>query len=152
MHFSHGDENVIVLINKLNKTINECMVWNISIIIWRDRRGRMLIGFTTTYAIRANHHKRCGFEFRSWQGVLDTILCDKVCQWFVAGRGFSSGIPVSSTHKTDRPKKKKKTFPPQLKMEKSYLEFRSMIATFLQICILFMYKVMHMNLKKELKR
>ena len=24
MHFSHGDENVIVLINKLNKMVNEC--------------------------------------------------------------------------------------------------------------------------------
>jgi hypothetical protein len=31
-------------------------------------------------------------------GVLDTTLCDKVCQWLVAGRWFS---PVSSTNKTD---------------------------------------------------
>ena len=36
------------------------------------------------------------------QGVLDTILCDKVCQWLAAGRWFSLGIPVSSTNKTDR--------------------------------------------------
>ena len=28
-------------------------------------------------------------------GVLDTTLCDKVCQW------FSPGTPVSSTNKTD---------------------------------------------------
>ena len=21
----------------------------------------------------------CGFESRSWQGVLDTLLCDKIC-------------------------------------------------------------------------
>jgi len=30
------------------------------------------------------------------RGVLDTTLCDKVCQW------FSPGTPVSSTNKTDR--------------------------------------------------
>ena len=29
-----------------------------------------------------------------WQGVPDTTLCDKVCQWLVSGRWFS---PVSST-------------------------------------------------------
>jgi len=23
----------------------------------------------------------CKFEPRSWRGVLDTTLCDKVCQW-----------------------------------------------------------------------
>jgi hypothetical protein len=30
------------------------------------------------------------------QGVLNTTLCDKVCQWLVAGRWFSPGTPVSS--------------------------------------------------------
>jgi hypothetical protein len=44
----------------------------------------------------------CEFEFRSWRGVLDTILCDKVCQWLVVGQWFSPGTPVSSTNKTDR--------------------------------------------------
>jgi hypothetical protein len=34
--------------------------------------------------------------------VLDTALCDKVCQWLAAGQWFSSGTPVSSTNKTDR--------------------------------------------------
>ena len=34
--------------------------------------------------------------------VLDTTLCDKVCQWLAAGRGFSPGNPVSSINKTDR--------------------------------------------------
>jgi hypothetical protein len=28
-------------------------------------------------------------------------VCDKVCQWLVAGRWFSPGTPVSSTNKTD---------------------------------------------------
>ena len=45
-----------------------------------DRRGRMVVGFTTAYAISDYHYKRCEFEPRSWRCVLDTTLCDKVCQ------------------------------------------------------------------------
>jgi len=44
----------------------------------------------------------CEFEFRSLRGVLDTTLCDEVCQWLAAGRWFSPGPPVSSINKTDR--------------------------------------------------
>ena len=40
----------------------------------------------------------------SWQGVFDTTLCDKVCQWLAAGQRFSSGSPVSSTNRTVRPR------------------------------------------------
>ena len=36
------------------------------------------------------------------RGVLDTTLCDKVCQWLAAGLWFSQSTPVSSTNKTDR--------------------------------------------------
>ena len=46
----------------------------------RRGRDRMVVGFTTTYAISAYHHKSCEFESHSWQGVLDTTLSDKVCQ------------------------------------------------------------------------
>jgi hypothetical protein len=35
-------------------------------------------------------------------GARCTKLCDKVCQWLVAGRWFSPGTPVFSTNKTDR--------------------------------------------------
>ena len=35
------------------------------------------------------------------RGVLDTTLCDKVCQWHKASRWFSQGNLVSSTNKTD---------------------------------------------------
>ena len=35
------------------------------------------------------------------RGVLNTTLCDKVCQWLAAGQCFSLGTPVSSTNKTD---------------------------------------------------
>ena len=48
----------------------------------RSRRGRdrKVVGFMTTYASSAYHHKSNEFEPRSWLGVLDTILSDKVCQ------------------------------------------------------------------------
>jgi len=29
-------------------------------------RDRMVVGFTTTYAISTYHNERCEFEFRSW--------------------------------------------------------------------------------------
>ena len=41
---------------------------------------RIVVGFTTTYAISAYHHQSCEFECHSWRGVIDTTLCDKVCQ------------------------------------------------------------------------
>ena len=33
--------------------------------------------------------------------VLDTTLCDKVCQWLASGLWFSPGTPVSCNNKTD---------------------------------------------------
>ena len=42
------------------------------------------------------------FENLPRWGVLDTTLCDKVCQWLATGQYFSPGTPVSSTNKTDR--------------------------------------------------
>jgi len=36
------------------------------------------------------------------RGVLDTTLCDQVCQLLAAGLWFSPGNPVSSANKTDR--------------------------------------------------
>ena len=35
------------------------------------------------------------------RGVLDTTLCDIICQWLMTGRWFSPGAPISSTNKTD---------------------------------------------------
>jgi hypothetical protein len=48
----------------------------------RNRRGRdrMIVGFTTTYAIGAYLHTGKEFESRSLRDVLNTTLCDKVCQ------------------------------------------------------------------------
>ena len=59
-------------------------------------------GFTITAAISAYHHLSFEFEPRSWRGVLDTILCDNVCQWLAAGQWFSPSTHVSSTNKSDR--------------------------------------------------
>ena len=38
------------------------------------------------------------------RSVLDTTLCDKVCQWFVVDRWFSLDTPVSSTNKNLPPR------------------------------------------------
>ena len=67
------------------------------------RRGchRMVVRFTSTCVINTYHHLSCEVEYRSWRDVLDTTLCDQVCQWLAEGRWFSSGILVSSTNKTD---------------------------------------------------
>jgi len=75
-----------------------------SVIHIRHCRGhdRMVVGFTTTCAISAYNHWSCEFEPRSWRGVLDTIVCDKVCQWLATGRWFSLGTPVFSTNITNR--------------------------------------------------
>jgi len=66
----------------------------------RHERDRMVVGITTTCAISAYHILSCEFEPRSWRGVLDTVLCDNVCQWLATGRWFSPGTLVSSTNKT----------------------------------------------------
>ena len=59
----------------------------------RDCRDhdRMDVEFTTTCAISAYHNQSFDFESHSWRGVLDTTLCDKVCQWLATGRWFSTG-------------------------------------------------------------
>jgi len=61
----------------------------------------MVVGFTTTCAMSAYHDYSCEFESSSWWDVLDTILCDNVCQWIAAGQWFSLGTPASSTNKTE---------------------------------------------------
>jgi len=40
----------------------------------------MVVGFTTTRAISDYHHYSYESELRSWRGVLDITLCDKVRQ------------------------------------------------------------------------
>ena len=47
------------------------------------------------------HHWSYEFESRSWRGVLDTTICNKVCDWLATGGWFSPCTLVSSTNKTD---------------------------------------------------
>ena len=79
---------------------HECVLGSYN---YRGRCGqdRMAVGFTTTCAISAYHYLSCEFEPRSWRGVLDTTLCDKVCQQRASGLWFSVGTLFSSTNKTD---------------------------------------------------
>ena len=57
----------------------------------RSRGHRcMVIGLATVFVITAfvitaYHYWSSEFKFRSWRGVLDTTLCDKVCQWLATG-------------------------------------------------------------------
>ena len=44
----------------------------------RRTSDHVVVGFTTTCAISAYYHLSFEFEPRSWQGVLDTTLCDNV--------------------------------------------------------------------------
>ena len=37
-------------------------------------RDRMVVAFTTTYAISAFHHWRCGFDSRSGRGVQQYVI------------------------------------------------------------------------------
>ena len=66
-------------------------------------RGRDLIvvGLTTIYAISALSPLTLWVRIPLKRGVLDTTLCDKVCQWLAAGRWFSLGTVISPTNKTD---------------------------------------------------
>jgi hypothetical protein len=66
----------------------------------RGGRDRMVVWSTTTYANQCLSQINKGnkkiielrIESRSWRGVLDTTLCDKVCQWLAAGQWFSMGF------------------------------------------------------------
>ena len=65
-------------------------------------RDHMVVVNPTTCEIIAYHHQCCEFEPRSWQGVVNTTLCDKVYQLLTTGQWFSPGTLVSSNNKTDR--------------------------------------------------
>ena len=59
--------------------------FHISYLFLRQKRSiSCKVQFLTTYTISASE-----FEPRSWQGALDTTLCEKVCQWLAADQWFS---------------------------------------------------------------
>jgi len=52
-------------------------------VTWGPSRSWPYGSWIYNCAISTYHHKSCEFESRSWWGVLETTLCDKVCQWLV---------------------------------------------------------------------
>ena len=69
--------------------------------ILRGRRGhdRMVVGFTTTYAISTYHYWYCELESRSGRGVQHYVM--KFVSDLRQVGGFLRGTPVSFTNKTD---------------------------------------------------
>jgi len=64
----------------------------------RHGRDRMVVGFTTTYAISIYHHWCCDFESRSGRCVQHCVIkfvSEATGQW------FSPSPSVSSTNKTN---------------------------------------------------
>ena len=65
-------------------------------------RNRIVVGFITTYMQSVPITTNVVSSNPLRRGVLDITLCDKVCQWLVAGQWFFLGTRVSSINKTDR--------------------------------------------------
>ena len=57
--------------------------------------------FTSTYVGNTTWYNMRGV-YKTWRGVLDTTVCDRVRQWLAAGWWFSPGTLVSSTNKSHR--------------------------------------------------
>jgi len=65
---------------------------------WKSKIEFRAVVIVIVVAISAYSHCSCEFKSCSWWGVLDTKVCDKVCQWLAGGRLCSPG---TSTIKTD---------------------------------------------------
>jgi hypothetical protein len=104
-HFKHGEWYQTYYAQRISETKQFCIhdLLSVDLLIYlgdRHSRDRMVVGFTTTYAISAYHHWCCEFESRSGRGVEHYVIkfvSDLRQSWW-----FSPGPPVSSTNKTDR--------------------------------------------------
>jgi hypothetical protein len=52
----------------------ECTLGNVELTGGRRGRARIVVGFTTTYAISAYYHGCCEFEFRSGRGIQHYVI------------------------------------------------------------------------------
>ena len=77
--------------------INERKVWR----YWKENQKPYFEGQPKQCPKWKKQWSTSEFEFYCRQGVLDTTLCDQVCQWLVTGRWFSLYSQVSSINKTD---------------------------------------------------
>ena len=88
-----------VSLNMVPNTIDSTFRWGDNSLYHRGRHGRdrMVVGFTTTYAISAYNHWCCWFESRPGRGVQHYVIK------FVSDlRQVGGGCPsVSSINKTD---------------------------------------------------
>jgi hypothetical protein len=71
-----------------------CLFWIHPSDLSSLRSSWLVLGFTIACAISSYHYYSCEFASRSLPGVLETTLCDKVCQWLATGRLFSRGTPL----------------------------------------------------------
>jgi len=67
----------------------------------RHGRDRMVVWFYNYLCNQCQSPLRLWVQIPLRRGLLNTTLCDKVCQCLAASRWFSLGTPVSSTDKTD---------------------------------------------------
>ena len=68
----------------------------------RDCCGRMVVGFTTIYAISANHHYNCEFELRSWRDNSQQQYVIKFVRESGQVGGFLRIFRCFQTNKSDR--------------------------------------------------
>ena len=77
-----------------------CRLSNFNVILTRGGR-RIVVGFTTAYAISAKHNYRCEFESHSGEVYSIQHYVIKIVSDFPTGQWFSQSTLVSSTNKTD---------------------------------------------------
>jgi hypothetical protein len=71
--------------------------WCLAVLLWKWYTFEILLNFPRNLRYMNILRK----SMRKYWIVLDTTLCDKVCQWHGTGQWFSPGAPFSSTNKTD---------------------------------------------------
>jgi hypothetical protein len=107
-------EIIILLLKPINLALN-LLLWSIArfmCVFYLDSKLKMTMGSSWPWLYGSFIYNylcnQCLSTLTLWiwiplrRGVLNTILCDKVCQWLASGWWFSLGILVSSTNKTDR--------------------------------------------------
>jgi hypothetical protein len=78
------------------------------VVMWINNGHGLSLFFAMQHRFTTTLYNQCLSPPMLWvriplrQGVLDTTLCDKVCQWLAASLWFSPGTSVSSTNKSDR--------------------------------------------------
>jgi len=70
-------------------------LWNVEMVLWRPSWWWSFGSWINNYLCN-----QCLSPLTLWvrfpprRGLHDTTLCDKICQWLVAGGWFSPGMPV----------------------------------------------------------